>query len=100
MTKEMLAYLKANEYIHPESEDQETKGFLERQITAKNAYEFYYFLRKESDEYDSKPAKEKEPKKQKQAALKAAKEKKPAEPKKEIKKVSKTKTTAKKQVKK
>jgi endonuclease III len=103
LTKEMINYLKTNDYIHPESDEQEIKGFLERQITAKNANEFYYFLRKESDEFASKPVKEnKKPKAE--GTPKPAKEKqekqKEAEPKKkEAKKVSKTKSAQKKQTK-
>jgi uncharacterized protein (DUF697 family) len=58
LTEKMIAYLKDNELVHPEADEQEIEGFLTKQISAKEAYEFYYFLRSES-ETSKKPQKEK-----------------------------------------
>jgi endonuclease III len=49
LTGQMLDYLKANELIHPESTQEDIEGFLERQVPASSAYEFYALLRKEAE---------------------------------------------------
>ncbi len=49
LTDKMAAYLKQNEIVAPEADEQEIEGFLTRQVAAKNAYEFYRLLRKESE---------------------------------------------------
>ena len=49
LTQKMLEYLKANELVHPEASDEEIAGFLERQISAANAYRFYWLLRRETE---------------------------------------------------
>jgi len=49
VTKRMVEYLKTNQFVHPESDEQDIEGFLARQISADNAYEFYAFLRHESE---------------------------------------------------
>lgn len=49
LTKGMIEYLRSNELVHPEADEQEVEGFLARQISAKNAYEFYYLLRCQSE---------------------------------------------------
>ncbi|MHC5060567.1 MAG: hypothetical protein ACYTFK_05735 [Planctomycetota bacterium] len=49
LTPKMIEYLKAAELVHPEACDDEISGFLERQISAANAYEFYCLLRQESE---------------------------------------------------
>jgi hypothetical protein len=49
LTPVMLEYLKANQFVHGESNYEETEGFLARQISIKNAYEFYSLLRRESE---------------------------------------------------
>ena len=57
LTRKMIGYLKAGELVHPDATDDEISGFLERQITAANAYEFYSLLRQESEKAkSSKPA--------------------------------------------
>ena len=42
-------YLKKNEFVHPEAGYEEIEGFLTRQISAKNACEFYQLLRRQSE---------------------------------------------------
>jgi endonuclease-3 len=49
LTARMLKYLKDNELVHPESDDQEISGFLTRLISADDGYEFYMLLRLESE---------------------------------------------------
>jgi len=49
LTKNMIEYLKNNQMVHPEADEQEIEGFLARQISASNAYEFYSLLRHESE---------------------------------------------------
>jgi len=49
VTKRMVEYLKTNQFVHPESDEQDIEGFLARQISADNAYEFYALLRHESE---------------------------------------------------
>lgn len=49
LTEKMIGYLRAGELVHPDATDDEIVGFLERQITAANAYEFYSLLRQESE---------------------------------------------------
>ena len=45
----MLEYLKANDLVHPEATELEIEGFLSKQISAKNGYEFFLLLRHESE---------------------------------------------------
>ncbi len=49
LTKKMTEYLRNNELVHAGADEQEIGGFLARQISAENAYEFYYLLRRESE---------------------------------------------------
>lgn len=49
LTKKMIEYLKANELAHAEADEEEIEGFLARQVSAENAYEFYSLLRRESE---------------------------------------------------
>ncbi len=46
LTKKMVEYLKADHLVHPAADFQEIEGFLARQISADNAYEFYILLRR------------------------------------------------------
>ncbi len=48
LSKEMIDYLKSQELVHPDADLSDIEGFLTRQITAKNGYEFYGLLRRES----------------------------------------------------
>jgi len=45
----MIDYLKTNEFVHAEAGYEEIEGFLTRQLPAKNAYEFYSLLRRQSE---------------------------------------------------
>lgn len=49
LTQQMLEYLRNNELVHPEADEQEIEGFLAKRISASNAYEFYVLLRRESE---------------------------------------------------
>ena len=49
LTKKMIEYLKNNELVDPEADDQQIEGFLARQISVENAYEFYSLLRRASE---------------------------------------------------
>lgn len=49
LTETMAAYLKKNEIVDPDADAQDIEGFLTRQVAAKNAYEFYSLLRRESE---------------------------------------------------
>lgn len=45
LTQKMVSFLKEEEYVHPESSEDEISSFLERQISSSNNYEFYFLLR-------------------------------------------------------
>lgn len=62
LTPRMLEYLKKNELVHKDSEIEEIEGFLERQIPASQAFEFYSIIRQEAE--SSKNNDKKESKKQ------------------------------------
>jgi len=49
LTDKMVEYLKQKELVHPESTLQEIESFLERQIGAADAYQFYGLLRAEAE---------------------------------------------------
>lgn len=49
LTKKMIDYLRSNELVHPDADEQQIEGFLARQISAENAYEFYALLRRQSE---------------------------------------------------
>jgi len=49
LTKKMTEYLRSNQLVHPEADEQQIEGFLTRQISADNAYEFYALLRRQSE---------------------------------------------------
>ncbi|MFA5422235.1 MAG: hypothetical protein WC374_00050 [Phycisphaerae bacterium] len=49
LTDAMVKYLRGNELVHPEADFEEIEGFLTRQISAANAYEFYSLLRRQSE---------------------------------------------------
>jgi endonuclease III len=49
LTSKMIEYLRSNELVDEGADEQEIEGFLTRQIAAKNAYEFYALLRRESE---------------------------------------------------
>ena len=49
LTDRMIKYLRSNELVNPDADDQQIGGFLAKQISAKNGYEFYALLRHESE---------------------------------------------------
>jgi endonuclease III len=49
LTKKMIEFLRNNKLVHVEANEEEIEGFLARQISAENAYEFYYLLRRDSE---------------------------------------------------
>lgn len=85
LTAKMLEYLNVNELVYPSATDAEIAGFLERQIAAKDAYDFYLLLRDEADQNQSVP-KEKKATKKKAAARKTVTKKKTAAKKKSTRK--------------
>jgi hypothetical protein len=79
LTENMLEYLRNNELVDPNADEQQIGGFLAKQIPAKNGYEFYALLRHESETSKSVKKKRKKAqtattkKKQKKTATKAKK---------------------------
>ena len=49
LTDNMIQYLKNNELVNPDADEQQVGGFLAKQISAKNGYDFYALLRQESE---------------------------------------------------
>ncbi len=49
LTDKMITYLKTNGLVAPEADTAGIAGFLTKQISAKNGYEFYCLLRQESE---------------------------------------------------
>ena len=70
LTKRMIEYLRSNELVHPDADEQETEGFLTKQISAENAYEFYALLRRESESRKGKRKKKAKKVKSKKATTK------------------------------
>ena len=49
LTRNMIEYLRDGGLVYPGATEDDIEGFLERQIAAANAYEFYSLLRQESE---------------------------------------------------
>ncbi|MHC4148516.1 MAG: hypothetical protein ACYSR5_03420 [Planctomycetota bacterium] len=49
LTEKMLEYLRSTELVDPEANEQQIEGFLSRQVSAEDGYEFYAVLRDESE---------------------------------------------------
>jgi len=49
LTERMLGYLKQYKIVDAQADEEEIEGFLTRQVSAKNAFEFYVLLREESE---------------------------------------------------
>ena len=49
LTQDMIDYLRNNGVISPDADEEDIEGFLTRQVAAKDAYEFYALLRRESE---------------------------------------------------
>lgn len=56
LTQKMVEYLRSNKLVDPQASEQEIEGFLARQISAKDAYEFYALLRAESESPKLQPS--------------------------------------------
>lgn len=54
LTENIIKYLKSNEYVDPDADQQQIEGFLAKQISAKNGYDFYALLRQESESAKAK----------------------------------------------
>jgi endonuclease III len=54
LTEKMIKYLKDNELVDPDADQQEIEGFLGKQVPAKNGYDFYALLRHESESAKAK----------------------------------------------
>lgn len=89
LTATMIEYLKGNELIHPDADQQEIEGFLSRQISAANGYRFYAFLRAESESVKSKAGKKFAKKKKAKTSPKTKKKTKKSAVKKTKKKTKK-----------
>jgi len=92
LTEKMYEYLRLNELVHPDANNDTIKGFLERQITAANGYKFYYLLRRESENGKKKKGRKKTTAKNRTPKTKTAK------PKTTAKKTAKKKTKKTKKV--
>ncbi len=82
LTAAMVNYLRDRELVYPDADDQEIEGFLTKQISAKNGYEFYELLRSKSESH----AKKKRKKKKKTTTKKETKTKKKTKKKAKTKK--------------
>lgn len=98
LTKKMIEYLRCEQTVHPDADEQEIDGFLTRQISAGNAYQFYYLLRLASETAKAKAKKKavKKVKKAKEVVKKTATKTKKTNVKKKTKKKAKKKTNVKK----
>ena len=88
LTDGMIKYLRNNELVNPDADDQQIGGFLAKQISAKNGYDFYALLRHESELAKTKI-------KKKTKAKAARKKKSEAKTGNKIKAKTKTKTKTK-----
>lgn len=110
LNDKMLTYLREHDLVHPEADEHDVAGFLERAISATDAYTFYHVLRTEAESRAAKPAAKKKTAaakktkkattKKKTAVKKAAKKTTAKKVKKAVKKTVKKKTTKKTKTKK
>jgi len=73
LTATMVEYLRQQEVVDPQADEEDIEGFLSRQVAAKNGYEFYALLRRESE---SARVTKKKKKKTRRKSIKVAKAKK------------------------
>jgi len=73
LTATMVEYLRQQEVVDPQADEEDIEGFLSRQVAAKNGYEFYALLRRESE---SARVTKKKKKKTRRKSSKVAKAKK------------------------
>jgi len=64
LTEKMIKYLISNQMVSPSADKEQIEGFLARQISAGNAYEFYFLLRQDSESTEPKAKKTIEKKKE------------------------------------
>ncbi|NIP25536.1 MAG: hypothetical protein GWN67_18390 [Phycisphaerae bacterium] len=76
LTKWMIEFLRDNQLVDPESDEQQIEGFLTKQISAENAYEFYVLLRRQSEKRKTKKKKKTVRKTKAKKATKRKKKKK------------------------
>ena len=57
ITEIMVEYLQKNDYVDSKADAETIEGFLAKQISAKNGFEFYKLLRHESETHIPKPSK-------------------------------------------
>jgi hypothetical protein len=57
LNEKMIEYLKENDLVESQADEQQIAGFLTKQIPAKNGHEFFALLRHESDKFKSKKKK-------------------------------------------
>ena len=67
LTEKIIEYLKSSNLVDPKADNKDITGFLTRQIPSKNAYEFYYLLRRKSE--SAKPKAKKKIKAKKKTAV-------------------------------
>ncbi|MBN2182902.1 MAG: hypothetical protein JW715_13405 [Sedimentisphaerales bacterium] len=53
LTENMISYLHNNDLVEADADEQQISGFLAKQISAKNGYEFFALLRHESEKQKS-----------------------------------------------
>jgi endonuclease III len=70
LTERMVALLREQKLVYPNADVQEIEGFLTRQISASNAYEFYSLLRHEAESKRRAKVKKKKTTKKKAAKKK------------------------------
>jgi endonuclease III len=70
----MISYLRNNQMVHPDADEQQIRSFLARQISASNAFEFYALLRHESE--TRRALRKKRTTRKKKATAKTAKKRK------------------------
>lgn len=96
LTNNMIEYLKSNELVEPDADEQQIGGFLAKQIPAKNGYEFYALLRHESEISANKKTKKVKTKTKKKTKTAKKTKKKTTRKKTKTKKKSKKKTVRRK----
>ena len=74
LTDGMIKYLRSNELVNPDADDQQVGGFLAKQISARNGYEFYALLRHESESAKEKRKTKAKTTRKKKAETKAIRE--------------------------
>jgi len=94
LTNKMIKYLKTNELVDPDADERQIGGFLAKQISAKNGYEFYALLRRESE--SAKPKKKTKSKTKRKRTSKPKTKSKVKTKKKTKSKTKKKKTTKRK----